>query len=65
MEEYHRMVRLGRHRRGAPPSLDDGGAIDAVTRADVHGVAEEVFSSPQVLGAVGPFSGADLEQFVQ
>jgi len=69
MEETNsRMVRLGRHELTGMPhlSLDETvAAIDAVTRADVHGVAEEVFSSPQVLGAVGPFSGADLEQFVQ
>jgi len=69
MEETNsRMVRLGRHELTGVPhlSLDETvAAIDAVTRADVHGVAEEVFSSPQVLGAVGPFSGADLEQFVQ
>lgn len=69
MEETNsRMVRLGRHELTGVPhlSLDETvAAIDAVTRADVHGVAEEVFSSPQVLGAVGPFSAPDLEQFVQ
>ncbi len=69
MEETNsRMVRLGRHELTGVShlSLDETvAAIDAVTRADVHGVAEEVFSSPRVLGAVGPFSSADLEQFVQ
>ena len=69
MEETNsRMVRLGRHELTGVPhlSLDETvAAIDAVTRADVHDVAEEVFSSPRVLGAVGPFAAADLEQFVQ
>jgi predicted Zn-dependent peptidase len=69
MEETNsRMVRLGRHELTGVPhlSLDETvAAIDAVTRADVHEVAEEVFSSPQVLGAVGPFAAADLEPFVQ
>jgi len=69
MEETNsRMVRLGRHELTGVShlSLDETvAAIDAVARADVHGVAEEVFSSPRVLGAVGPFSSADLEQFVQ
>jgi len=69
MEETNsRMVRLGRHELTGVPhlSLDETvAAIDAVTRADVHEVAEEVFSSARVLGAVGPFAAADLEQFVQ
>jgi len=69
MEETNsRMVRLGRHELTGVPhlSLDETvAAIDAVTRADVHEVAEEVFSSPRVLGAVGPFAAAELEAFVQ
>lgn len=69
MEETNsRMVRLGRHELTGVGhlSLDETvAAIDAVTQADVHAVAEEVFSSPRVLGAVGPFAATDLEQFVQ
>jgi predicted Zn-dependent peptidase len=69
MEETNsRMIRLGRHELTGVPhlSLDETvAAIDAVTLADVHEVAQEVFSSPRVLGAVGPFAAADLEQFVQ
>jgi predicted Zn-dependent peptidase len=69
MEETNsRMVRLGRHELTGVShlSLDETvAAIDAVTTADVRAVAEEVFTSPQVLGAVGPFAAADLEQFVQ
>ena len=61
MEETNsRMIRLGRHELTGVRhlSLDETvAAIDAVTRADVHEVAEEVFSSPRVLGAVGPFAG--------
>jgi len=69
MEETNsRMIRLGRHELTGVPhlSLDETvAAIDAVTLADVHEVAREVFSSPRVLGAVGPFAAADLGQFVQ
>jgi len=69
MEETNsRMVRLGRHELTGVShlSLDETvAAIDAVTLDDVHAVAEEVFSSPRVLGAVGPFAAADLEQYVQ
>jgi predicted Zn-dependent peptidase len=69
MEETNsRMIRLGRHELTGVGhlSLDETvAAIDAVTPADVHAVAEEVFSSPRVLGAVGPFGAAELEQFVQ
>lgn len=69
MEETNsRMVRLGRHELTGVShlSLDETvAAIDGVTLADVHAVAAEVFSSPRVLGAVGPFAAGDLEQYVQ
>jgi predicted Zn-dependent peptidase len=69
MEETNsRMIRLGRHELTGVGhlSLDDTvAAIDAVSLADVHAVAEEVFASPRVLGAVGPFAASDLEQFVR
>jgi predicted Zn-dependent peptidase len=69
MEETNsRMFRLGRHELTGVPhlSLDETvAAVDVVTAADVHAVAEEVFTSPQVLGAVGPFQASDLEGFVR
>lgn len=69
MEETNsRMIRLGRHELTGVTHLtidETVAAIDAVTPADVHQVAEEVFSSPRVLGAVGPFSAADLEPLLR
>jgi predicted Zn-dependent peptidase len=63
-----RMVRLGRHELTGIEhlTLDDTVArIEAVTLDDVHGVAEAVYDGPVVLGAVGPFSSEDLEQYVR
>ncbi len=69
MEETNsRMIHLGRHELTGVShlSIDETvAAIDAVTLDDVQQVAEEVFSSPRVLGAVGPFGADDLGQFVQ
>ena len=69
MEETNsRMIRLGRHELTAVRhlSLDETvAAIEGVTRDEVHQVAQEVFSSPRVLGAVGPFGASDLEAFVR
>ncbi len=69
MEETNsRMIRLGRHELTGVRhlSLDETvAAIEGVTRDEVHQVAQEVFSSPRVLGAVGPFGVSDLEAFVQ
>jgi predicted Zn-dependent peptidase len=69
MEETNsRMIRLGRHELTEVRhlSLDETvAAIEGVTRDEVHEVALEVFSSPRVLGAVGPFGVSDLEAFVQ
>ncbi len=62
-----RMVRLGRHELTGVEhlSLDETVArIDAVTLADVHQVAKQVYQSPRVIGAVGPFSEIDLERYV-
>jgi predicted Zn-dependent peptidase len=69
MEETNsRMIRLGRHELTAVShlSLDETvAAIEGVTLEEVHEVAREVFSSPRVLGAVGPFVTPDLEAFVR
>ena len=62
-----RMVRLGRHELTEIEhlTLDETVArIDAVTLGEVHTVAKEVYGGPFVLGAVGPFEAADLEQYV-
>ena len=69
MEETNsRMIRLGRHELTGVRhlSLDETvAAIEGVTCEEVHEVAQEVFSSPRVLGAVGPFGVSDLEAFVR
>ena len=69
MEETNsRMIRLGRHELTEVRhlSLDETvAAIEGVTLAEVHEVAQEVFSSPRVLGAVGPFQVSELEAFVR
>ena len=69
MEETNsRMIRLGRHELTEVRhlSLDETvAAIEGVTRTEVHEVAQEVFSSPRVLGAVGPFGVPELEEFVR
>lgn len=62
-----RMVRLGRHELTGVDhlSLDEAVArIEAVTLDEVHAVAKDVYSSPLVLGAVGPFDSVDLERYV-
>jgi len=69
MEETNsRMIRLGRHELTGVGhlSLDETvAAIEGVTAEEVHRVAQEVFSSPRVLGAVGPFEVPELEGFVR
>jgi len=69
MEETNsRMIRLGRHELTEVRhlSLDETvAAIEGVTCDEVHEVAREVFSSPRVLGAVGPFGVSELEEFVR
>lgn len=68
MEEANsRMVRLGRDELAGAPhySVDERLAqIDAVTRFEVHTVAEEILSGPRVIGAVGPFAEGDLDRFL-
>jgi len=62
-----RMVRLGRHELTEVEhlTLDATVArIDAVNLGEVHTVAKEIYGGPFVLGAVGPFAAADLEQYV-
>jgi predicted Zn-dependent peptidase len=69
MEETNsRMIRLGRHELTGVRhlSLDETeAAIEGVTLEEVHAVAQEVFSTPRVLGAVGPFRVPELEGFVR
>jgi predicted Zn-dependent peptidase len=62
-----RMVGLGRHELTGIPhlTLDETVArIEAVTLEDVHRAAG-VFAGPRVLGAVGPFTAADLEEHLE
>ncbi|MGD2051419.1 MAG: pitrilysin family protein [Acidimicrobiia bacterium] len=62
-----RMSRLGREELTGIEhmSVDEVLArIDAVTVDETIEVAREVYSGPYVLGAVGPFDAADLEEFV-
>lgn len=69
MEETNsRMIRLGRHELTGVQhlSLDETvAAIEGVTLEEVHEVAQEVFTTPRVLGAVGPFGAPELEAFVR
>ena len=69
MEESNsRMTRLGRDELTEMEhlSVDDVvSRIEAVTNDDVIAVSREVYSGPKVMGAVGPFDSADLEEFVQ
>ena len=62
-----RMVRLGRQELtgGEHISVDERIArVNAVTEADVQLVAEQMLRGPYVMGAVGPFESADLEEFI-
>jgi predicted Zn-dependent peptidase len=62
-----RMVRLGRDEMvGAPHlSVDERIArIDQISLADVQGVAQEILTNLNVIGAVGPFDASDLERYV-
>lgn len=62
-----RMVRLGRDEITGMEhlSLDETLArFEAVNLDDVHAVAKEVLGGPRVLGAVGPFTEADLAEYV-
>lgn len=62
-----RMVRLGRQELtgGEHISVDERIArVNGVTEADVQLVAEQMLRGPYVMGAVGPFESADLEEFI-
>lgn len=62
-----RMVRLGRHELTGLEHLtldETVDRIEAVTSDEIHAVAGQVYGGPFVLGAVGPFQAAELEQFV-
>ncbi len=62
-----RMNRLGRDESSGLPHLSVGERIarlEAVTLSDVRMVAGEVMTGRRVLGAVGPFSEGELEEFV-
>ena len=59
-------MRLGRQELtgGEHISVDERIArVNAVTEADVQLVAEQMLNGPYVMGAVGPFDSADLEEF--
>ncbi len=62
-----RMVRLGRDELTGMEhlSVDERIArLDAVTAEQVQEVAATVLSGPRVIGAVGPFEGPDLKEYV-
>jgi predicted Zn-dependent peptidase len=62
-----RMVRLGRDELSGMPhlSVDERLAkLEAVTLEDVQGIASDLFTGERVIGAVGPFDEADLEQYL-
>jgi predicted Zn-dependent peptidase len=62
-----RMVRLGRDELSGLPhlSVDERlKRLDRVSLADVQKVAQDLYSAERVIGAVGPFSASDLEQYV-
>ena len=63
-----RMTRLGRNEiTGIEQlSIDEVVArIEAVTADDVTALVADLYQGPFVLGAVGPFEAADLEEFVE
>ncbi len=62
-----RMVRLGRDEMISAPhlSVDERiGKIEAVTKADIHAVARTLLTGPLVIGAVGPYDGPELEEYL-
>ena len=63
-----RMNRLGRNELTGTEHLSVDEImekIEAVTPEDIVAVSEAVYSGPYVIGAVGPFEAADLEEHVQ
>ncbi len=63
-----RMNRIGRTELTGTEHLtvdETVAKIEAVTAADVLDVAQAAYGGPHVIGAVGPFEAADLEEFVQ
>ncbi len=66
-DSSNRMTRLGRNELTGVEHLSVDEIverIDAVTNDDVIAVSRDVYGGPYVLGAVGPFDGDDLEEFV-
>lgn len=62
-----RMVRLGKDELTGMPHLSTDERLerlDAVTLEDVIKVAQEMYSTERILGAVGPFHDADLEPYL-
>ena len=62
------MTRLGRSELTGEEHLSVDEIVDrisTVTNDEVIDVAREVYSGPYVIGAVGPFAGEDLEEFVR
>jgi len=63
-----RMNRLGRNELTGTEHLSVDEImekIEAVTPEDIVAVSDAVYSGPYVIGAVGPFEAADLEEHVQ
>jgi len=62
-----RMVRLGRDELAGMPHLstdDRFEKLDAVTLEDVQKVAQEMYSTDRIIGAVGPFHEPELEPYL-
>lgn len=62
-----RMIRLGRDELAGMPHLstdDRLEKLDAVTLEDVQKVAQEMYSTERLIGAVGPFHEPDLEPYL-
>ena len=67
-DSSNRMSRLGRNELTGVDHLSVDEIverIEGVTNDEVLEVAREVYGGPYVLGAVGPFEGDDLEEFVR
>ncbi len=62
-----RMIRVGRQEIGGLEhlSLDETlKRFEAITLSEVHAVAGDLLTGPQVIGATGPHDATDLEPFV-
>lgn len=62
-----RMVRLGRDELAGMPHLSTDERLEkleSVTREEVQKVAQEMYQSERLIGAVGPFDDSDLDQYL-